>query len=83
MHINIRDREVGLQARKPARQRRGGVDEPHPEKGARRGQEVRLRGGEPRAALLDWADWYDNFRIHSTLGYMGPAEFREAGLILS
>lgn len=26
-----------------------------------------------RAALLDWADWYDNLRIHSTLGYMSRA----------
>lgn len=38
---------------------------------------------EPRAALFDWADWHDDFRIHSTLGYMSPVEFREAGLILS
>lgn len=38
---------------------------------------------ELRAALFDWADWHDNFRIHSTLGYMSPVEFREAGLILS
>ena len=38
---------------------------------------------EPRAALLDWANRCDNFRIHSTLGYMSPVEFREAGLILS
>ena len=38
---------------------------------------------EPRAAPLDWADWHDDFRIHSTLGHMGPVEFREAGLILS
>ena len=38
---------------------------------------------ELRAALFDWADWYDDFRIHSTLGYMSPVEFREAGLILS
>lgn len=38
---------------------------------------------ELRAALFDWANWYNNFRIHSTLGYMSPVEFREAGLILS
>ena len=38
---------------------------------------------EPRAALFDWANWYNNFRIHSTLGYMSPVEFREADLILS
>lgn len=39
--------------------------------------------GELRAAPFDWANWHDNFRIHSTLGYMSPVEFREAGLILS
>ena len=38
---------------------------------------------EPRAALLGWADWCNDFRIHSTLGHMSPVEFREAGLILS
>lgn len=38
---------------------------------------------EPRAAPFDWANRYDNFRIHSTLGHMSPVEFREAGLILS
>ena len=38
---------------------------------------------ELRAALFDWVNWYNNFRIHSTLGYMSPVEFREAGLILS
>lgn len=38
---------------------------------------------ELRAAPFDWANWHDNFRIHSTLGYMSPVEFREAGLILS
>ena len=36
-----------------------------------------------RAAPFDWADWCNDFRIHSTLGYMSPVEFREAGLILS
>lgn len=38
---------------------------------------------ELRAALFDWVNWCNNFRIHSTLGYMSPVEFREAGLILS
>lgn len=38
---------------------------------------------ESRAALFDWANRCNNFRIHSTLGYMSPVEFREAGLILS
>ena len=38
---------------------------------------------ELRAQLFDWVNWYNNFRIHSTLGYMSPVEFREAGLILS
>ena len=33
--------------------------------------------------IRDRVNWYNNFRIHSTLGYMSPVEFREAGLILS
>ncbi len=33
--------------------------------------------------LSDYVHWYDDFRIHSTLGYMSPVEFRKAGLILS
>lgn len=37
---------------------------------------------ELRAKLSDYAHWYNNFRIHSTLGYMSPVEFREAGLSL-
>ena len=37
---------------------------------------------ELRAKLSDYAHWYNNFRIHSTLGYMSPIEFREAGLSL-
>ena len=34
---------------------------------------------ELRAKLSDYVRWYNNFRIHSTLGYMSPVEFREAG----
>ena len=37
---------------------------------------------ELRAKLSDYVHWYNNFRIHSTLGYMSPIEFREAGLSL-
>lgn len=37
---------------------------------------------ELRAKLSDYVHWYNNFRIHSTLGYMSPVEFREAGLSL-
>ena len=36
-----------------------------------------------QAKLSDYVHRYDNFRIHSTLGYMSPVEFRKAGLILS
>ena len=36
-----------------------------------------------QAKLSDYAHWHNNFRIHSTLGYMSPVEFRKAGLILS
>ena len=37
---------------------------------------------ELRAKLSDYVHWYNNLRIHSTLGYMSPIEFREAGLSL-
>lgn len=33
--------------------------------------------------LSDYVHWYNNFRIHSTLSYMSPVEFRKAGLTLS
>lgn len=36
-----------------------------------------------QAKLSDYVRWCNNFRIHSTLGYMSPVEFRKAGLILS
>lgn len=36
-----------------------------------------------RTELFDWANRCNNCRLHSTLGYMTPAGFREAGLILS
>lgn len=37
---------------------------------------------ELRAKLSDYVHRYNNFRIHSTLGYMPPVGFREAGLSL-
>ncbi len=37
------------------------------------------RDAQLRAKLSDYVHWYNNFRIHSTLGYMSPVEFREAG----
>lgn len=36
-----------------------------------------------RTAPFGWVNWYSNCRLHSTLGYMTPVGFREAGLILS
>lgn len=36
-----------------------------------------------RTELFDWVNWHNNCRVHSTLGYMTPVGFREAGLILS
>ena len=36
-----------------------------------------------QAKLSDYVRWCSNFRIHSTLGYLSPVEFRKAGLILS
>ena len=36
-----------------------------------------------QAKLSDYVHRHNDFRIHSTLGYMSPVEFRKAGLILS
>ena len=38
---------------------------------------------ELQVKLADYVHWYNNFRLHSTLGYMAPVEFRKAGLVLS
>ncbi|MGN0261330.1 MAG: IS3 family transposase [Eggerthellaceae bacterium] len=35
-----------------------------------------------QARLGDYVHWYNHFRLHSTLGYMSPVEFRLAGLTL-
>ena len=37
---------------------------------------------ELQAKLNDYVNWYNNFRLHSTFGYMSPVEFRLAGLTL-
>lgn len=37
---------------------------------------------ELQVKLSDYVHWHNNFRIHSTLGYMSPVEFRKAGLAL-
>ena len=38
---------------------------------------------ELQAKLSDYVHWCNNFRLHSTLGYMTPVEFRKAGLVLT
>ena len=38
---------------------------------------------ELRLSLNEYVWWYNNERIHSTLGYMSPVEFRMAGKSLS
>lgn len=35
-----------------------------------------------QAKLNDYVWWYNHERMHSTLGYMSPVEFRNAGLSL-
>ncbi|MHB8288274.1 MAG: integrase core domain-containing protein [Acidimicrobiales bacterium] len=33
---------------------------------------------EARIAIFEWITWYNNERLHSSLGYMPPEEFEEA-----
>ncbi|MGV9680887.1 IS3 family transposase [Nocardia sp. NPDC003482] len=33
---------------------------------------------EVEFALMEWADWYNNARLHSRLGYLSPAEYEAA-----
>lgn len=37
---------------------------------------------ELRVKLADYVHWHNDPKIHSTLGYMTPVEFRKAGLVL-
>ena len=37
---------------------------------------------ELQSKLSDYVHWYNNIRIHSTLGYLTPVKFREKGLII-
>ena len=37
---------------------------------------------ELQAKLSDYVNWYNNFRLHSTLGCMSPVELRLVGLTL-
>lgn len=38
---------------------------------------------ELQLKLSDYVHWFNNIRIHSTLDYMSPVEFRENGLMIS
>ncbi|MBM7615849.1 IS3 family transposase, partial [Alkaliphilus hydrothermalis] len=33
--------------------------------------------------LADYVNWFNKFRIHSTLGYLSPKQFKEHNLIKS
>jgi transposase InsO family protein len=37
---------------------------------------------ELQVKLSSYVHWFNNVRIHSTLGYMTPVEFKEKGLII-
>ena len=80
--LGLRNREVGLAPRQPLRQRGRRVDEQgaRARAGARAGVPV---GGPAEEEIFDWANRCSSCRLHSTLGCMTPAGFREAGLILS
>ncbi len=77
----LRDPAVHLPQGQPLRQRGDRIDE----QDARDG--IDMPGGHPsidglRHEVDSYVRWYDNERMHSTLGYMSPVEFREAGLSL-
>jgi transposase InsO family protein len=38
---------------------------------------------ELQVKLSDYVHWFNNVRIHSTLGYLTPAEFKEKGLMMN
>jgi transposase InsO family protein len=37
---------------------------------------------ELQVKLSDYVHWFNNVRIHSTLGYLTSAEFKEKGLMI-
>jgi len=37
---------------------------------------------ELQVKLSDYVHWFNNIRIHSTLGYVTPVEFRSKGLMI-
>lgn len=68
-------RENGLESACTGRAPWGGA---RPARGRSFASEKRLR-----FELFDWVNWYNGFRLHSTLSYMTPVALREADLILS
>lgn len=62
----------------PLRQRRRRVDQQEAE-GEHVHRETFGTTRELRTKLSDYAHRYNKFRIHSTLGYMSPVEFRKGG----
>jgi len=36
-----------------------------------------------RRAVVEYIDWYNGTRLHSTLGYRSPAEYKEQNKITS
>ena len=62
----------------PLRQRRRRVDQQEAE-GEHVHRETFGTTRELRAKFSDYAHRYNKFRIHSTLGYMSPVEFRKGG----
>lgn len=77
----IRHREVPAGEGLPVRQRRDRVGQQQPEEGLVH-RESLPDTEHLRQRVNEWVRSCNNARIHSTLGYMSPVEFREAGLSL-
>ena len=77
----VRHQRIAAAQGQPLRQRRGRIDEQAAEEGARVPDRYTTIE-QLRRGLGDCVWWFNNQRLHSTLGYRSPKEFTEQGLVL-